>query len=242
MSRMFKHFSMPVACILVVSLMGCGKREKEQTPESKTSSEQQSTSAKSESPTPASDQSESKSITPPAPPASPDMAELTAQNTETLKAMNQGKDIEPLSTDTLKTFLPDSLAGMKRSLADARQMGMVGINVATAQADYEDTSGSGMMELMIMDLGNVSGAMRMGMTGWTMTQIDRKTDTGYEKTTTYQNYKAIEEYDNQSKHGEFRVFVEDRFVVEITGDNVTMETLKQAMGQIDLKKLVKTAN
>jgi hypothetical protein len=224
MSRMFKRYVVLVACVLAVFWLGCGKREKGSTPESESSPEQQSTPAKSESSTPTS-------------PANPDIAEIAARNAETLKAMNQGKDIEPVSTDTLKGFLPDTLAGMKRSQSDARQMAMVGINVATAQANYEDGSGSGMMDLMIMDLGNVSGAMRMGMTGWTMTQIDRKTDTGYEKTTTYQGHKAIEEYDNEDQHGEFRVFVGDRFVVEITGDNVTMETIKQAMGQIDMKKL-----
>jgi hypothetical protein len=241
MTRILKHYTTLVALMLAASLMGCGKHEKESTQESNTSSKQQSTSAKSESPTLASNQSESNPVTPPAPPASPDITEITTQNTEKLKAMNQGKEIEPLSTDTLKGFMPESLAGMKRSTADARQMSMVGINVASAQADYEDTSGSGTVDLMIMDLGNVSGAMRMGMTGWTLAQIDRKTDTGYEKTTTYQGYKTFEEYDNESKHGEFRVFVGERFVVEITGDNVTMETIKQAMSQIDLKKLAQSA-
>ena len=165
------------------------------------------------------------------------MAEIAEQ----LKAMNQGKDIQPLSTDTLKGFLPGTLAGMKQSGSDARQMGMMGINVSTAQADYEGTDSSSTMQLTIMDLGNISGPMRMGMTGWTLSQYDRKTDTGYEKTTTYKDYKALEEYDNQTKYGEFHVFAGDRFVVEITGDHVTMETIKKAMGEIDLKKLIEAA-
>ena len=228
MKRMSTNSLMFAVLALAVVGIGCGKREKEETAKSTTSSQEQSAPAKTESPTPAS-------------PSSTDLTQIAAQNTETLKAMNQGKDIEPLSTDTLKGFLPDMLAGMKRNQSDARQMGIVGINVASAQADYDASNGTGMLDLMIMDLGNVSGPMRMGMTGWTMAQIDRKTDTGYEKTTTYQGYKAIEEYDNEDQHGEFRVFVGDRFVVEITGDNITMETIKQAMGQIDLKKLAGAA-
>ena len=169
-----------------------------------------------------------------------DMDQLAAQNAETLKAMNQGKDIQPVSPDKLKGFLPETLAGMKRGQSDGRQVNMMGVKVASAQADY--TAGeNGTLELMVMDVGNISGPMRMGMTSWAMMQIDRQTDTGYEKTTTYKGYKAIEEYDRHSLHGEFRVFVADRFVVEITGDNVTMETIKQAMGQIDLKKLIEAA-
>ena len=218
MSRMFRHYPMLVACMLAVLFIGCGKREKEETPESTTPSGQQSTT-----------------------PSSTDLAKIAAQNTETLKAMNQGKDIEPVSAGTLKEFLPATLAGMKRGQSDAKQMGMMGSNVASAQADYQASDGSDMLELMIMDLGNVSGPMRMGITGWTLAQVDRKTDTGYEKTTTYQGYKGIEEYDRQDQHGKFRVFVGDRFVVEVTGDRTTMETIKQAMGQIDLKKLAQAA-
>ena len=87
---------------------------------------------------------------------------------------------------------------------------------------------------MITDIGNASGPMRMSMTGWTPAQVDRQTDTGYEKTTTYEGYEAIEEYDSQDQHGELLVFVGNRFVVEVRGDHTTMETIKQA---IDLKKL-----
>ena len=170
-----------------------------------------------------------------------DFAEIAAKNAEALKAMNQGKEIEPISTDALKGFLPATLAGMQRGESDARQMGMMGIKVASARADYQG-GGNSTLEVMIMDVGNISGPMRAGLTGWTMVQVDQKTDTGYEKTTTYAGHKAIEEYDRQDQHGEFRVFVADRFIVEITGDNVTMETIKKAMGQIDLKKLAKAAN
>jgi hypothetical protein len=47
----------------------------------------------------------------------------------------------------------------------------------------------------------------------------------------------VEEYDRQSKDGVLRVFVADRFVVEVNGSQTTMEVIKQAMDGIDLKKL-----
>ncbi|MBN2316354.1 MAG: hypothetical protein JXM79_20675 [Sedimentisphaerales bacterium] len=249
MKRTLTNYLMLVALALIGVFIGCGKKEKEEAQESPTPSSPQSTTAQSESPTPTPTISQSPtpsatspgaSYTAPSGPSEKDMAEIAAKNAEALKAMNQGKDIQPVSTDTIKGFLPDTLAGMKQSGSDARQMGMMGINVSTAQADYEGSNDS-MMELTILDLGNISGPMRMGMTGWTLSQYDRKTDTGYEKTTTYKDYKALEEYDNQARHGEFHVFAGDRFVVEIKGDNVTMETIKQAMDEIDLKKLVQTA-
>jgi len=76
---------------------------------------------------------------------------------------------------------------------------------------------------------------------WTMVQIHRQTNPGYERTITYQGYEGIEEYDNQGQHDEFQLFVADRFVVEISGDKVSMVAIRQAMGQIDLKKLADAA-
>jgi hypothetical protein len=266
MKRTLKTYLMWVALALIVVFIGCGKKEKEEPQDSSTPSSPQSTPAPSESPTPAPTTAQSAAPTPttaqsstptptlsqsatpsttspgasftaPSGPTDQEMAEFAEQ----LKAMNQGKDIQPISTDTIKGFLPGTLAGMKQSNSDARQMGMMGINVASSRASYTDASGSGSMKLTIMDLGNISGPMRMGMTGWTVSQFDNKTDTGYEKTTTFQGHKALEEYDNQDQHGEFHVFAGDRFVIEITGDNVTMETIKKAMGEIDLKKLIAAA-
>jgi hypothetical protein len=166
-----------------------------------------------------------------------DMAQLAAKNTETLKAMNQGKDIEPISLDTLKNLLPETLAGMKQTSRDAERVNMMGINVASANARYHTDGGDAEFEVEITDVGNVSGPMRMGLTGWALHQYERQTDTGYEKTTTYEGCKAVEEYDRQDQQGTLRIFVSDRFIVEVTGTQTTMDTIKEAMKQIDIKAI-----
>ncbi len=234
MSNVVRILSVFLVCSVVVALAGCSKKEEP----SQSSSEQQPAGS---SAAPASGQATAQTDTPAMPPADMDFDKMTAEQAAALKQMNQGKDIEPISLDALKGFLPAALAGMKRGETDARQMGMMGIKTAMAQADYETGDGSSTLNLMIMDVGNASGPMRMGLTGWTIGQVDQQTDTSYEKTITYQGYKGLEKYDRQDQHGEFRIFVVDRFVVEVTGDNVTIETIKKAMGQIDLKKLVSAA-
>jgi hypothetical protein len=93
-----------------------------------------------------------------------------------------------------------------------------------------------------MDMGNVSGPMRMGMAGWAMDEFERETDTGYERTTTYKGHKAMEEFDKQAKQGTFHVHVADRFIVEVNGINVSMDTIKKAIDQVDLDKLVSYAS
>ncbi|UCD53252.1 MAG: hypothetical protein JSW27_11520 [Phycisphaerales bacterium] len=228
-------------CSLLVLPAGCGKKEEEQqtAAPSPTPSAAQNDVASSESPAPAPQPSATPAASP-SPTTAPDYNVMAAQNAETLKAMNQGQDIQPLGPETLKGFLPDTLATMKRTDIDARQMAMMGINVASGRAAYADAD-SGQLDLMITDLGNVSAPMRMAMAGWAVTQVDTQTDTGYEKTVTYQGHEAYEQYDRGDSSGSFRVFAGDRFVVEVSGTDVTMVTIKQAMGQVDLKKLLEAA-
>jgi len=130
---------------------------------------------------------------------------------------------------------------MKRTSASAERNQAMGMDMTHAEGQYQgdnDTS----LDLTITDIGNMSGAMRLGMVGWTMAQYNRETDTGYEKTGTYGGYKGMEEYDNESKSGTIRVFVADRFVVEINGSNMPMDTLKKALEQVDLKKAASLAS
>ena len=235
MSSVSRYVTVIATCSMVVLSVGCGK--KEEPPAASAPPAPSASPSETPAPQPAAPPS-AQSAPAPTPTTVPDYGTIAAQNAEQLKAMNQGKDIQPLGADALKGFLPETLGGMKRIDSDARQMAMMGVNVASGRASYEASDGSGQLELMITDLGNVSGTMRMGMAGWAMAQVDSQTDTGYEKTVMYQGHKAYEEYDRQEKSGAFRVFAGERFVVEVSGDQVTMETIKQAIGQVDLKKLL----
>jgi len=156
-----------------------------------------------------------------------------------LMEMNKGKDIKPVDMGKLKEMLPAELDGMKRTNASSERNQMMGIDMAKAEANYE--AGDGSIKIAIMDMGNLSGPMRMGMAGWAMKQYSRETDSGYEKTTTYKGYKGMEEYDNNTRQGGLRLFVADRFIVELNGYQTTMEAMKKAMDKIDLKKLAALA-
>ncbi len=174
-------------------------------------------------------------------PTAAELSDIAAKNRETLTQMNQGKEIAAVTAATLKELLPETLTGMKRTSASAERNQMMGIDMTNAEGRYEGENEAS-LDLAITDVGNMSGPMRMGMVGWTMAQYNRETDTGYEKTGTYSGYKGMEEYNTENKHGTIRIFVADRFVVEVAGDNVTMDTLKQALGQLDLKKMASLAS
>lgn len=207
--------------LLAVALLltGCGKKDQEPTPGSGSG-------------TPASSSAPSGSST-----QMPDMAQTEAQTKQALAQMNQGQTVEALPPATMKGFLPAELSGLARADISAERMQMGGVDLSVAQAQYRAADGDASIDVTITDVGNVTGPMKMGMAAWAMAQYSRETDTGYEKTTTYNGYKAMEEYDNDAKEGALRVFVADRFVVAVEGNDVTMDAIKQAMGKIDLSKL-----
>jgi hypothetical protein len=158
-----------------------------------------------------------------------------AQTRQALMETNQGKDIKPVEMDALKGLLPADLAGMNRTNASAEHNQMMGYDMATAEAEYQAQDSN--IRITIIDYGNLSGSMKMGLVSWSMMQYNRETDTGYEKTITYKGYKGMEKYDKENKSGSVQIFVKDRFMVTVEGNQITMDHLKNAIDKIDTKKL-----
>lgn len=170
--------------------------------------------------------------------AEPDYAKMAEENRKALAEMNKGKNIESVPGATLKALLPAELPGMKRTNATSERTQSMGIDMSNAEGEYSASDGSDAnVRIKLTDTGNMSGSMRLGMSAWITGQYSRETDTGYEKTTTINGYKGMEKYNTQNKEGSLQIMVADRFIVDVEGYGVTMETLKQVVGQIDLKKL-----
>jgi hypothetical protein len=225
MTRMRKNRDALVLCVVAMLISGCGGKQ-EPAPTEAPSGSSSSPSVPS-SPTGTSS----------APTQSPDMAQMVAQTQKAVQQANQGKVVEPLSPSAMKELLPPELPGLTRTEATTQRSQTGGIDMSVTDGQYEAEDGGASIHIKIMDVGNLSGPMRRGLVGWAMTQYNRETDTGYEKTTTYAGYKAMEKYDTQSKQGTLRVFVADRWVVEVEGSQTTMEAIKQAMDAIGVKKL-----
>jgi len=143
---------------------------------------------------------------------------------------------EPVNFRELKGLLPESLPGFKRTSATGEKAGAMGMVVSHADGEYSGDGGAH-LSVKITDIGNVTGPLGLGLAGWAMVEIDRETETGYEKSTVLGGNKAFEKYDSRSKHGEVNVLVGNRFVVEVKGRDVKMDDMKTVAGKLDLAKL-----
>ena len=143
---------------------------------------------------------------------------------------------EPVNFRELKALLPETLPGFKRTSATGEKAGAMGMVVSHADGEYSGEGGAH-LSVKITDIGNVTGPLGLGLAGWAMVEIDRETETGYEKSTVLGGNKAFEKYDTRSKRGEVNVLVGNRFVVEVKGRDVKVEDIKAVAGKLDLAKL-----
>ena len=136
----------------------------------------------------------------------------------------------------LKALLPENLPGMKRTNAKGSKNGAMGMTVSEAEGNYEVENGEGSIDIKITDMGG-TGFGGLAAAAWTMSDIDNEDDNGFERTTTIDGNKAMEKYNTKDKHGEIQTMVGGRFMVEVTGNDVKSEQIKEALKKVDLKKL-----
>ena len=161
-----------------------------------------------------------------------------AENIEKLsESFNEGKKVNPVDFRDLKALLPEQIASLKRTNASGEKSSAMGINISKAEADYRDEQENKNINIEITDLGSITGLSTLAAYGWYMAEIDKETDEGYEKTFTYKGNKGYEKYNNKYQNGEISVLVGKRFVVEINGNDVSMDEMKSALDMIDIGKL-----
>jgi len=139
----------------------------------------------------------------------------------------------------LKALLPPELPGLKRTSASGEKSGALGMTVSFGEGRYEGANNA-YITIKITDMGGTGFASMMAA-GWMMQEIDRESDTGYERTTTIAGHKAMEKFNTQYNNGSIEVMVGSRFLVEVEGSKVKPQDLQQAVGKLDLNKLAALA-
>lgn len=139
---------------------------------------------------------------------------------------------KPVNFRKLKELLPERANGFDRDKTSGETTGTLGFNVSSTKATYKN--GDQRIEVNLVDTGGI-GSVFMGMAAWSMVDIDKETDNGFERTTTYEGYKAFEKCNNS--RCEFAVMVAKRFLLTLKGRNVEMDDLHDMVDDIDLDSL-----
>lgn len=167
-------------------------------------------------------------------PATP--AEAMAQMATALQGA-AGETAEPVDPEVLAARMPEEVDGLPRVDVEQMQGGGMGMSVTTVTARYEE--GSRRVSVMITDAAGAPGMGVAGMAAWSLMDFDRSDANGYERTTTFQGFRAME---SSRRSGgrlttELSILVGDRFIVQLAGQEVEVEVLEEAARALDLTGL-----
>jgi hypothetical protein len=147
---------------------------------------------------------------------------------------------DPVDFHTLQGLLPSSVSGMQRGTPKGEANAAFGIKATSAQVEFAG-DGNARINVSIKDASALSG-----LAGLAEMVNSQQSEQGgsYEKSETLSGQNVHEKWDASSRHGELSLIVAKRFGVDVTGDNVDMGVLKNALAQVDLGKLqsMKDAN
>jgi hypothetical protein len=139
------------------------------------------------------------------------------------------KTVDPA---VLKTYLPDTVAGLPRTEVSAQTAGAGGFGAANAEGVY--SKGDARITLTVTDL-SAMGAMA-GMASAMGVQSDRETASGYEKVGKVGGRMTTEEWNRDSHSGKYGVLVADRFMIQAEGSGTSIDDLKAAVSAVGLDR------
>ncbi|MES2402914.1 MAG: zinc ribbon domain-containing protein [Pseudomonadota bacterium] len=147
---------------------------------------------------------------------------------------------DPVDFRTLEALLPPSLPGLQRGTPRGEANRAMGMKASSAEVDF-DGGRNARVSVSIKDAAAVSGLA--GLAEMANSNESEQGDS-YERNEILAGHNVHEKWDAQGRHGELSLIVAKRFGVDITGDNVDMDALKNALAQVDLGKLesMKNAN
>ena len=159
-----------------------------------------------------------------------DMNQVAGESDAMEKKMDELKKVPPLSMDELKKLLPETLAGFKRTSFNANSM----MGFAVGDADYR-INDTARLKLIVYDCAGEAGSSFYWLNYWAKMNMQSETDHGYTKSVDFNGGKALESYEQNNNTYTLMYSANDRLLVSIEGENTTLDLVKDAARQLNLK-------
>ncbi|RMA66240.1 hypothetical protein [Ulvibacter antarcticus] len=146
------------------------------------------------------------------------------------------QNVEPLTNEDLKKWLPDEIDGMKRISYKAGQMGMV--QIASAEAVYANEDKTRKFKIEVIDgAGQMGAAATAAMRIMFTQEFEEESEYKTRRTTTKNGVKAIEEYRKNNNSSTIEFMKDKRFYLKATGTNMSLEETWDAIDDLDADDL-----
>ena len=158
-------------------------------------------------------------------------ASNTAQAADAMqKKVEELQKLSAYTLDQMKAFLPEELAGAKRSKFSANSA----MGAAYAEGSYP-INDSTEIELKLFDCAGQAGAGIYSMQYLGMMNFQSESDDEYTKTTDFNGHRAIEHAKKDNSNASLSYLAADRLLVTLEGRNTGIDMLKKAAGSLNFK-------
>ena len=150
-----------------------------------------------------------------------------------LQGATNSQNANPVSLETLKTFMPD-VAGWTKADVGGTQMT---IPFPTSHAQGHYTMGNSRVTVEITD-STFAQMLIAPLSMFMTTGYEEQTPDGYTKSAAVGGSPGFEKWQKNSKHGEVTAIVAKRFIVVAQGDQIdSVDVVRKFVESIDLNKL-----
>jgi hypothetical protein len=138
----------------------------------------------------------------------------------------------------LKELMPAELNGLKRTECNGERNKIGDLSISQVTATYKkgDDDGAPRIEVQVMDYSNIEMAKGMA-TAWSTVEIDKESDSGFEKTIKIKDNPGFLTWQKDGKHGQVQLLVGGRYVVNVQTDNIASEQVVKVAEGLPLDKL-----
>lgn len=136
----------------------------------------------------------------------------------------------------LKDLLPEELVDLERTSSEGQRNKVMGIQTSEAEGTYE--GGDARIVLKYLDMGTMRSLAMFGF-AWAMTEMDRESDTGFERTVEYEGFPAYEkcERSGERMRCSYQIIIGERFIASLDGTNVTRAMMEAAREDVPVRRL-----
>ena len=152
---------------------------------------------------------------------------------EDIKELQQ---IEPLTNDELKAWLPEEINGMKRTGYKAGQGSY--LQIAMIEGTYSNEDKSKKFKIEVMDgAGEVGATATAGMRLMFSQDFEEEDEYKTRRTVKKDGMKAIEEYRKNNNRSTIQFFKDNRFYLNATGTNMDIDETWDAIDDLEMDDL-----
>lgn len=146
------------------------------------------------------------------------------------------QQVEPLTNDEMKAWLPDKINGMKRTGYKAGQTAY--IQIASVEATYSNDDKSKTFKITVMDgAGEMGASATAGVRMMLSMDMEEEDEYKVKRTVKKGESKAIEEYKKKNNSTTIQLMHGKRFYVQANGTNMDVDETWDAIDELDLDDL-----